>query len=174
MAVEAGVSLAPVFLLLAIALSSETLAGWPVSDQFKHAGRIISLENRSGRCYAVDTQRRQVVDMNISAPCRFLHRGDSPEVTVQKYKGVGAVVAVAGKPIDETQLGELRKLYPDLKAGAGCSTELRGLILPDRRPMYASYECYKESKYVFWYRTGEDEKVYYGLAHHKHPRFKCD
>lgn len=145
-----------------------------ITDELEYRGQRIVLENRSGRCFAVEQSSGHSLDMNISAPCKFLHRGGSPEVTIQRYKKIGAVVAVAGKPVSEAEIPQLKSRFPGIKAGMGCSTEMRGLIIPRKGKMYPSYQCFKLPQDAYCYSTGMDEKNYYSLAHHRYAQFQCD
>lgn len=158
-----------------LSLPVAAMAGsFPVSDTLKLNGRVIELENRSGRCFAFDRTQKQSVDMNISAPCKFLHRDKSPEIIVHRYPKIGSAVIVAGRPIAEEQVNKLRRRHPDIYAGAPCSTEWRRLVLPRRGAMYASYNCLRDDDHAVCYQMGVDEKDYYSLAHHKFSEYRCD
>ncbi len=170
---------ASTFLIVVVTFASPVASAsdWPQTDIFFSASgtlpRTFTLENRNGHCFVRVHPGGKAIDMNISAPCKFLHRGNwneiNTEITVQRYKKIGDVVAVAGRPIQKHQVPHL----PSIKEGSLCSTEMRGLIIPLKGDAYPSYECYKYTTHAYCYNVGMDEKEYYGLAHFKDPRLEC-
>lgn len=170
---------ASAFLALMVAFASPVASAsdWPQTDIFFSGSatlpRTFTLENRNGHCFVRVHPGGKAIDMNISAPCKFLHRGNSEEITVQRYNKIGEVVAVAGRPIQKHQVPRLISEYPSMKEGSPCSTEMRGLIIPPKGDAYPSYECYKYTRDAYCYNMGKDEKEYYGLAHFKRPLLEC-
>ena len=164
------------FLILVVTFASPVASAsdWPQTDVLVSGARTFTLENRHGQCFVRERPSDKAIDMNISAPCKFLHRGNSKEIIVEKYRKIGEVAAIAGQPIQKHQLHpRLLARYPSIKEGSPCSTEMRGLIIPPKGDIYPSYECYKFTKDAYCYNMGMDEKNYSSLAYSKDPQLQC-